>query len=88
MAYRATPHRMMWKSPTELMFGYQIHTKLWSLPPKAQGKIHKEARQTREEQRAKKKAYADAKRDAKEKVIWVRTPAGPEENNHQTTMGC
>ena len=39
--------------------------------PKAQGKIHEEARQTHEEQRAKQKVYEDAKRGAQEEVIQV-----------------
>ena len=38
MAYRAAPHRMMGKSPAELMFGQRIPTKLPRLLIKAQGK--------------------------------------------------
>ena len=65
MAYRATRHRMTGKSPAELMFGRRIQTKLPRLLPKAQGTTNREARQTHEEQRAKQKAYTDAKLGAK-----------------------
>ena len=71
MAYRATPHMMMGKSPAELMFGMQIQTKLLRMMPKAQGKVAEEARKTHEEERRKQKTCRDAKRGAKEKKVEI-----------------
>jgi len=71
MNYRNTPHSSTGYTPSRLLMGRVIKTKLPTLIPKATGKAHAMARKKNKEAKQKAKEYADKRRRAKERQVKV-----------------
>ena len=69
--YRNTPHPSTGFTPSRLLMGRIIKTKIPALILKPTGKEHEEAQENNKEAKKKAKAYADKRRKAKDREVKV-----------------